>query len=337
VLLALLAHSGYNLATEIGDGATYLKAQQLGDGSFGFGGPGVPYATALAGLDLVGAEVASPFSTETEDAIGNLLTTQDVDGSWTQQPYDTALAAQALRNHGEPPTADAGPDQAIVDAGGDCVETVSLNGSGIAVNGTITDYSWSEECAVIATGPSPTQDFTAGDHTVVLTVTDSDGQTSSDTVSISVTATILDTDLDGSPDACNDCTGPDCAIDCDSANPAVWTEPGEATLTLSYSHVTGETEITWLDLTIPDEIDDVVPGGGLVVTYDTLRASDASDFVGGTLCLESGETDISTVDADILAPGAVAYYLVRVDNDCPATGNTGSSSAGVPRAATTCS
>ena len=30
------------------------------------------------------------------------------------------------------------------------------------------------------------------------------------------------------------------------------------------------------------------------------------------------------------------YYIVRVDNDCPAAGNTGADSLGVPRPATGC-
>ena len=76
--------------------------------------------------------------------------------------------------------------------------------------------------------------------------------------------------------------------------------------------------------------------GSVAVTYDTLRSSDPSDFVTGTTCLETDETDTMTIDTGVVAPGGVDYFIVRVDNDCPGTGSTGSSSIGVPRSAVSC-
>ena len=95
VLRALLRLSNYDFSTELADGIIYLQSQQLGDGSFGYGGVPIPYVTALA-ADVLVRSADYPFSTPTEDAISTLRAMQNVDSSWDQEPYDTALGGDGL-------------------------------------------------------------------------------------------------------------------------------------------------------------------------------------------------------------------------------------------------
>ena len=64
--------------------------------------------------------------------------------------------------------ANAGPDQQVVDADGDGVEAVTLNGS--ASQGVITCYRWKEGETMLAQGPSPIAivSLPVGTHTITL-------------------------------------------------------------------------------------------------------------------------------------------------------------------------
>lgn len=87
------------------------------------------------------------------------------------------------------PSANAGPDQTIVDADVNGSENVVLNGSGsFDSDGVIVSYEWYEGAALLATSVSPTVAFALGSHTVTLVVTDNDGATASDAVQINVVA-----------------------------------------------------------------------------------------------------------------------------------------------------
>jgi len=92
----------------------------------------------------------------------------------------------------QPPTANAGPDQAVIEG-----DTVTLDGSGTDPDGTITGYSWSqtdetginvELSSTLVLKPT----FKAPDVEsttklfFTLTVTDNDGSTHTDTVKITV-------------------------------------------------------------------------------------------------------------------------------------------------------
>ena len=188
VLFALVKFQNYDFSTEQADGIAYVESQQLGDGSFGYDGVPIPYVTALAALSLIRAD-SFPFSTAIEDAVDALLLMHDMDGSWDQEAYDTALAILAIWEHNQAPTANAGPDQNRPDTDENCVETVTLAGSGTDLDGTIVSYVWTENGEQIATGQSPMVTFTVGVHTVVLTVTDDIGETDTDPVVINVIGT----------------------------------------------------------------------------------------------------------------------------------------------------
>ena len=83
----------------------------------------------------------------------------------------------------EAPVANAGAAQTISEG-----DTVSLDGSGSSdSDGSIASYVWSEDGNELSTEVSFSKtDFTAGTHTLTLTITDNDGATDSDTVVITV-------------------------------------------------------------------------------------------------------------------------------------------------------
>ncbi len=85
------------------------------------------------------------------------------------------------------PIANANEDIYITDKDNNGIESVSLNaGNSYDVDAIIETYSWSENGNEIATGINPEIDFTVGVHTVILTVTDNEGGTDTDTVLVTV-------------------------------------------------------------------------------------------------------------------------------------------------------
>ncbi|MGB3459873.1 MAG: S8 family serine peptidase [Halobacteriota archaeon] len=83
----------------------------------------------------------------------------------------------------DPPVAEAGSDQNVVVGG-----VVTFDGSGsYDLDGTITDYVWEFGDETTETGITTTHTYgTAGTYSAVLTVTDNDGLTSTDTAIVTV-------------------------------------------------------------------------------------------------------------------------------------------------------
>ena len=112
---------------------------------------------------------------------------RDVDvtaGLTENTQFDVACA---LLN--QPPVADAGPDQTVTDADDSGSEDVTLDGSASTdADGTIVSWSWAVDGTEIATGEMATVSFDVGVATVVLTVTDDEGATGTDNVTITVEA-----------------------------------------------------------------------------------------------------------------------------------------------------
>jgi hypothetical protein len=292
VILSLQRFNAYEFSTALASGVAYVKSQQLVGGSFGYDGAPVPYVTALAALGLVRAE-APAFSTATQNAISALNAMQMADGSWSHQAYDTALAVSALWEYGLPPKANAGQDRTVTDTGGNCIESVGLAGSGTDSNGTISTYAWTESCTPIATGASPSVSLVAGTHVIVLTVTDNDGYSARDSVTISV----IGPDADGDGRRA-------CANDCNDANASIWAAPGEVVNALFQSR----TVLAW---TAPADL------GGTSVVYDVVRSTTPSDFQASATCVESNDgLDTQAVDSSTPASGTAFYYLVRAENAC---------------------
>ena len=83
--------------------------------------------------------------------------------------------------------ADAGSNQTVTDDDNNGSESVTLDGSGSNdPDGSITSYVWSEASNQIATGESPTVNFSVGTHNITLTVTDNEGATDTDNVTVIV-------------------------------------------------------------------------------------------------------------------------------------------------------
>jgi len=109
-----------------------------------------------------------------------LTVTDDFGATDTDEVVITVLNAA--------PTAAAGAD--VTAECTDCSvgsTSVSLDGSGSSdVDGTIASYEWSIGGSVVATGATPTVALSLGTHTVTLTVTDNDGATDSDEMTVTV-------------------------------------------------------------------------------------------------------------------------------------------------------
>ncbi len=202
-ILTLLRYLAYEFSGDVAQGTAYVRSQQLGDGSFGFTGTPIPYVTALGALTLIRSQ-SYPFDADTEEAITALFNQQDMDGSWDGEAYDTALAVRAHFEHNQAPSANAGPDQMVFDADGNCFADVTLSGSAMDVDGMVVNYTWTEDTTTIATGAMPAISLAVGVHTIVLTVTDNNCRTATDMVVITVAST-------GSPpDSCQCCFGSNC-------------------------------------------------------------------------------------------------------------------------------
>jgi hypothetical protein len=146
-------------------------------------------------------------------------------------------------------------------------------------------------------------------------------------------------DSDG--DGCDDCSGGSfdphldgtdtdadgyCDIgDCAPGDAVVWSEPGSID-TLLASHAFSATSLDWEN-----------PGerGSVLLRFDTLRSVMSWDF-GGASCLETDETDRSATDSEPVGPGALFFYLIRVENDCAGPGAMGAASNAAPRTGTDC-
>ena len=85
------------------------------------------------------------------------------------------------------PVANAGPDQATIDTDNNGNEEITLDGSASTdADGTIASYVWTTNGTQIATGVNPTVTLPTGGTTIVLTVTDNDGNTDTDEVVITI-------------------------------------------------------------------------------------------------------------------------------------------------------
>jgi len=106
------------------------------------------------------------------------------------------------------PTANAGPDQNLVDTDDSGSEFVTLNGSASTdPDGNIVLYTWSEGATQLFSGAAPSTQVSlaVGVHNITLVVTDDDGATGNDQVTITVEpapppACDPDVNCDGSPD-----------------------------------------------------------------------------------------------------------------------------------------
>ncbi|MGB3778872.1 MAG: fibronectin type III domain-containing protein, partial [Tunicatimonas sp.] len=137
-----------------------------------------------------GAQIATGVNPTVTLPVGDqtiTLTVTDDDGATDSDEVAIIIIAPA----NVAPTANAGADQTVTDTDNNGSENVVLNGSASSdSDGTIVTYAWTEDGAQIATGVSPTVSLPVGTHTITLTVTDDDGATGSDEVTVSVNAPV---------------------------------------------------------------------------------------------------------------------------------------------------
>ncbi|NLR93397.1 PKD domain-containing protein [Flammeovirga agarivorans] len=94
------------------------------------------------------------------------------------------------------PIANAGIDQSVEDIDQNGFETISLDGSSSSdLEGAIASYCWTLNGAEIATGVNPSVELAVGTHQITLTVTDNEGLTDTDEVTVSVEEVIFETSL----------------------------------------------------------------------------------------------------------------------------------------------
>ena len=138
--------------------------------------------------------------------------------------------------------------------------------------------------------------------------------------------------------------------DCRPDSAQVWGAPAAvADLTIGFTEDTCLIDYTcslsgavcWSDADCNPSLEDLLwswsspPAlGATSIRFDFLRAEQAPEFDQAS-CLESDETNVrASNDADP-PPGSVRFYLVRVENDSPAS-NAGQASSGAPRTAAAC-
>ena len=131
----------------------------------------------------------------------------------------------------------------------------------------------------------------------------------------------------GGVDADGDLVG---ACDCNDANPAVWSTPGEAT-NLVVAKQAGTTLLSWSP---------PLDRGADAMAYEALRSTSASDFVSAAVCLALADpSQPAATDAQTPAQGGRFFYLVRGENACPGgvgTGPLGFASTGQERPGRSC-
>jgi len=85
----------------------------------------------------------------------------------------------------QPPVADAGEDQSVIDNDYNGNESIVLDGSGSYDNdGSIVSYSWIKDDSMIGNGVNPSVNLNVGTHTIILKVIDNSNAIATDTAEI---------------------------------------------------------------------------------------------------------------------------------------------------------
>ncbi|MEP6927812.1 MAG: PKD domain-containing protein, partial [Ginsengibacter sp.] len=147
---------------------------------------------AISDVNDLRFEYNATSSSKTISLDANYIDVKNVsyNGSITLAPYTSAVLIRNGASTGnQSPIANAGPDQSIT------TSTANLSGSGTDADGTITTYAWKwvsgPNTATVVSSSSPSTGVTGmqpGTHVFSLTVTDNNGATNTDLLSVTVNA-----------------------------------------------------------------------------------------------------------------------------------------------------
>jgi hypothetical protein len=134
-----------------------------------------------------------------------------LDRNWRSK-FDQLGPAGVDPTDNDAPIADAGADQSVTDTDDDGAESITLDGSNSTdTDGSIVSYDWTANSVTVPATAQPTVSFPVGSHVVTLTVTDDEGATGTDTVTVIVKGNTSTNELpvaDAGPDqAVNDANG----------------------------------------------------------------------------------------------------------------------------------
>lgn len=160
------------------DLAGFRIYRHSGTGDPDFSGPPI--------ADLAGPAVSSHTDTTAAPGEQHRYVITALDDQGNESRFSSIALAVAPLNL-DPPVAEAGAPQALVDADEDLVESVSFDGSGSAPGDRpIVDWSWRLDGTEVANGETAAADIPAGIHDIELVVTDEVGLSASDIVRIIV-------------------------------------------------------------------------------------------------------------------------------------------------------
>ncbi|MDW3179915.1 MAG: hypothetical protein R8J94_21165 [Acidimicrobiia bacterium] len=252
------------------------------------GGPFTDYYT-IGAADVTGGFIfyggsAIPISMSTWPATASTITLRFQ--SNLSAGSDAWLAALTVRSiqaptggqTNQPPTANAGTDQSIVDTDGSGDQPVTLDGSGsFDPDGSITSYTWRNGPITIGSTASITATLPVGTHTLTLAATDNLGATDFDSVVVTV--------LPGDPTLF--CHGLEVTIDLNNGGDGLGT-PGD-------------------DVMLGTPEADVISGGG---GDDTICGGGGDDTIAGNAGDDTifGDAGVDTIyggdDNDTISGGA---------------------------------
>jgi hypothetical protein len=202
-----IANAGPNQTITDSDNDGSEQVTLDGSGSQDPDGTIISFVWTKGGLQIAtGVKPTVTLSTGT-----HTITLTVTDNNWLT---DTDTVTIIVSPFNQPPIANAGPDQVVIDEDRNGSEEVTLDGSvSTDPDGTIVSFVWNEDGLQIATGVNPTVVLSTGKHSITLTVTDNEGLTDTDTVTIIVSPfnqppiadagpdqTITDKDRDGNED-----------------------------------------------------------------------------------------------------------------------------------------
>ncbi len=176
---ALIADAGEDQTVEVGDTVTITESGSDADGTI------VSYEWKT-GNTIVSTDASfdyTPTATGTDTL--TLTVTDDEDATGTDSMNVTVTAANTIHTTNTAPTAHAGADQSVNEG-----DTIIFDGfSSSDLDGIIVSYEWKKGSVILSTSESfDKSNFGAGAHTIILTVTDNDGKTGTDSVTIIVEA-----------------------------------------------------------------------------------------------------------------------------------------------------